>query len=96
MLSDIASIHAGTRYRLKDREKARIYQEICLKPGLSRKSIAEIFKLRPTTVSLVVQELVHDRLVTEGSIRSPGKPGRPELTLLPNFDRWISTGWNAV
>jgi predicted NBD/HSP70 family sugar kinase len=89
MLSDIASIHAGTRYRVKDWEKARIYQEICVKPGLSRKSIAETFELRPTTVSFVVQELIHDRLVREGAIRTPGKPGRPELTLLPNFDRCV-------
>ncbi len=41
MLSDIISIHAGTRYRVKDWEKARIFQEICVKPGSSRKSISE-------------------------------------------------------
>jgi len=89
MLSDIASIHAGTRYRVKDLEKARIYQEICVKPGSSRKSISEKFELRPTTVSFVVQELIHDRLVKEGRNRTPGKPGRPELTLLPNLDRFV-------
>jgi transcriptional regulator of PTS gene len=89
MLSDIASIHAGTRYRVKDWEKARIYQGICKKPGSSRKSIAEALELRPTTVSFVVQELIHDGLVREGSIRTPGKPGRPELTLLPNLDRCL-------
>jgi predicted NBD/HSP70 family sugar kinase len=89
MLSDIASIHAGTRYRVKDSEKARIYEEICTKPGSSRKSIAKTFSLRPTTVSFVVQELINDRLVREGSIRSPGKPGRPELALLANLDRCL-------
>ena len=89
MLSDIASIHAGTRYRVKDWEKARIYQGICVKPGSSRKSIAETFELRPTTVSFVVQELIQDGLVKEGAIRTPGKPGRPELTLLANFNRCL-------
>jgi transcriptional regulator of PTS gene len=89
MLSDIASIHAGTRYRVKDWEKARIYQEVCIKPGSSRKSISEKFGFRPTTVSFAVQELIQDRLVREGSIRTPGKPGRPELMLLPNFDRCV-------
>ena len=89
MLSDIASIHTGTRYRVKDWEKARIYQGICAKPGSSRKSIAETFELRPTTVSFVVQELIRDGLVSEGAIRSPGKPGRPELTLQANFNRCL-------
>jgi predicted NBD/HSP70 family sugar kinase len=89
MLSDIASIHSGTRYRVKDWEKARIYQEICAKPGSSRKFISEKFKMRPTTVSFAVQELIHDRLVREGRTRITGKPGRPELRLLPNLDRCL-------
>jgi predicted NBD/HSP70 family sugar kinase len=89
MLSDIASIHSGPRYRVKDWEKARIYQEVCVEPGLSRKSIAQKFKLRPTTVSFAVQELIHDGLVREGRIRSAGKPGRPEFTLLPNLSRCL-------
>ena len=89
MLSDIASIHSGPRYRVKDWEKARIYQEICVEPGSSRKSIAERFKLRPTTVSFAVQELIQDGLVQEGHIRTAGKPGRPELTLLPNLNRCL-------
>lgn len=90
MLSDIASIHAGTRYRVKDWEKARIYQGICVQPGSSRKSIAQTFGLRPTTVSIVVQELINDGLVREGAIRTPGKPGRPELTLLADFNRCLA------
>ncbi|MBN2552854.1 MAG: winged helix-turn-helix domain-containing protein, partial [Spirochaetales bacterium] len=89
MLSDIATIHSGPRYRVKDWEKARIYQEICVDSGSSRKSIAEKFKLRPTTVSFAVQELIQDGLVQEGQIRTAGKPGRPELTLLPNLNRCL-------
>jgi transcriptional regulator of PTS gene len=87
LLGHIAAIHEGTRYRVKDREKAAIYEQICTCPDTSRKSIAKRCGLRPNTVSSAVQELISDGLVREGPARSPGRSGRPELSLGPDYNR---------
>jgi len=87
MLFTIGDIHEGTRYRIKDREKALIFQSICTERETTRKRIAENLKLRPTTVSAVTQELIEDSLIEETTNRSAGKPGRPELKLIPNNNR---------
>lgn len=90
MTSNISSIHDGTRYRIKDREKAAIFQEICTNPDASRKNISKKLNMRPTSVSLAVQELIDDWLVKQGNTKSPGMPGRPEFLLNPNYNRFVA------
>lgn len=87
MISNIAEIHEGTRYRIKDREKAGVYQEISNSPGSSRKCITARLKLRPTTVSKIVGELISDGLVEESEERLPGSSGRPQISLRPVMNR---------
>jgi transcriptional regulator of PTS gene len=87
MISNIAEIHAGTRRRIKDEEKAVIYQEIFTSPGCSRKAITAKLKIRPSTVSKIVNELISDRLIIETEERIPDLPGRPQVILRPNADR---------
>ncbi len=87
MIFTIGEIHRGTRYRIKDREKAVIFQEICTGENVTRKSISHKLKIRPTTVSRLVQELLDEQLVVEGGRRRVEKPGRPEFFLLPNKNR---------
>ncbi len=84
MIFSIGDIHQGTRYRIKDREKAIIFQEICTGTGVTRKTISKKLQIRPTTVSYLVQELIDQNLVTEGNRKQIERPGRPELYLLPN------------
>ncbi len=86
MILTFGTIHDGTRYRIKDREKAIIFQDICANGTATRKSIAEKYNFRPTSVSLAVQEMLDDNLTKEGKIKKPGKPGRPELILKPNYN----------
>jgi len=83
-------VHEGTRYRLKDLEKATIYHRICLERSATRKQIAAVLGSRPTTVSNVVHELIRDRLVVEGDIKERGKQGRPEIILHPSFRRLVA------
>lgn len=86
MILTFGTIHEGTRYRVKDREKALIFQEICTNKKATRRKTAEKYGLRPTSVSRAVQEMLDDGLVIEGNSREPGKPGRPELYLEPNYN----------
>ncbi|HUX20806.1 MAG TPA: ROK family transcriptional regulator, partial [Spirochaetia bacterium] len=90
MVFPFANVHEGTRYRLKDLEKARIFQAICSAGTITRKEIAAAIGSRPTTVSNVVHQLMDDRLVIEGEVREPGKQGRPEMFLHPNYSRLVA------
>ena len=90
MIGHLAAIHEGTRHRIKDAEKAAVYERVCTNPDASRKSIALRCGLRPNTVSSAVQELIDDHLVREGpqrAQRAPGRSGRPELSLQAEHDR---------
>ncbi|GAB4367655.1 MAG: ROK family protein [Spirochaetales bacterium] len=87
MISTLEQIHQGKRYRLKDQDKALIYQEICTTPRCSRKTIIRKLHIRPTTVSKIVRELIEDGLVQETSERFQEAPGRAQVVLRPNPDR---------
>ena len=86
MLSLLHTIHDQTSHRIKDTEKALIYQQICLDPGITRKRIVTDLKLRPTTVSNMVAELIDQGMVYEGELQSNGRKGRPEIRLYMNPD----------
>lgn len=87
MLLNVDTIHEGTRFRIKDREKARVFQGVCAAGGSTRKALARSLKLRPTTVSRVTQELLEDRLLVERRAPSGGGKGRPGVPLESNYDR---------
>ncbi|NCB03508.1 MAG: ROK family protein, partial [Spirochaetia bacterium] len=74
----------------KDAEKAKVYHQICLSPGITRKSIVKELSLRPTSVSNIVAELISQRMVYEGNLQNDGKKGRPEITLFMNPNLLLS------
>lgn len=88
MLFSIDTIHEGSRYRNKDKEKARVFQSLCVSDTNTRKMISDNLGIRPITVSKVIQELIEDRLVFEGDIKERNSKGRPEIRLVPNFQRF--------
>jgi predicted NBD/HSP70 family sugar kinase len=91
MLNDIASVHEGGRHRIKDAEKAAIYQEIYRRRRATRKQIAAALSSRPTTVSRAVQELIEDGLVETLHEPAPARPrGRPEIHLQPRLARYTA------
>ncbi len=83
---EIGRIHKNTRHRIKDDEKSKIYQIICLEPGITRKSIVSRLQMRPTTVSNMVSELLKQNLVNEGEVKNGKRAGRPEVTLSANYN----------
>lgn len=87
ILPGIDRIHEGTRFRIKDQNKARIYHLICAAPGVTRKELISQTGMRPSTVSEMVQQLVADRLVVERGRRNVGMQGRPEVCLYANHHR---------
>ena len=96
MVFPFDSVHEGSRYRLKDLEKARIFQAIARAGTITRKEIATQLGSRPTTVSNIVHQLMRDGLVLEGKARDPGKQGRPEMFLHPNFHRLVAASVYVV
>jgi predicted NBD/HSP70 family sugar kinase len=90
------NVHDGTEHRVKDREKSLIFHEICTQPGVTRKTIVDRLGMRPSTVSNVVTELMESGLVFEGETVSPGKKGRPEVYLHPDYDRFSAIAVYAV
>ena len=88
MLFSIDTIHEDSRYRNKDKEKARVFQSLCVSDANTRKMIADNLGLRPITVSKVIQELIEDRLVFEGELKKRSTKGRPEIQLIPNYWRF--------
>ena len=81
------NVHAACPHRVKDREKSNVFYTIAKESVVTRKTIVNGLKMRPTTVSSVVTELIRDGLVVEGDTTSAGRKGRPETRLHPRFDR---------
>ncbi len=88
MLIDLDTLHTP-RVRSRDLQKLMLYRHISSRAHSTRKELAQILNLRSTTVSNLVQELITDRLVTEGPSKNPGRPGRPDASLIPIYDRLV-------
>lgn len=86
----IERVHEGIPHRIKDREKALLYREIFRGRSPTRKSMARLLRIRPSSVSKAVQELVDDGLVEETQARIRKKSGRPRLILAPHADRFVA------
>jgi predicted NBD/HSP70 family sugar kinase len=87
IFSGIDKIHEGTRYRIKDLNKAQIYETVCRHSVTSRKELVAETEIRPSTISDMVQQLITDGLVIESGRRNQGVMGRPEVNLYPNYNR---------
>lgn len=96
MLSILHTVHDQTIHRIKDSEKAWVYQKICLEPGITRKRIAADLGFRPTSVSNLVSELIDQGMVYEGDIWNNGKKGRPEIALYMNEDFLVAVAVYVV
>jgi predicted NBD/HSP70 family sugar kinase len=86
----IERVHEGSSHRIKDREKALLLREIFRGGTPTRKSLARALRIRPSSVSAAVQELVDDGLVEETQARTRRKSGRPRLILAPHADRFVA------
>jgi transcriptional regulator of PTS gene len=75
--------------RVKDHEKFFIYDALRTGSVKSRKEIQSRFDMRPGTITNAVRELIEDRLIIENEV-SPRKPGRPEIGLSINFNRFAA------
>ncbi len=87
MVFSFDQVFEGFGHRVKDQEKARIFEAIRANPGTTRKQLASQLEIRPTSVSMAVGELLTGKLVIESSSR-PGTRGRPEIGLSGNANRF--------
>ena len=75
--------------RVKDANKAFIFDLVLYGDECSRKKILDIYHLRPTVLTNAVRELLEDGLVIERKVCST-KSGRPELRLIPEPNRLLA------
>ena len=79
-------------YRVKDQEKARVFEAIYAAEHTSRKRLFQELQIRPNSVTEAVQQLVGDRLVVEEEALKNGRKGRPEMLLRVNPQRLTAIG----
>lgn len=96
MLLNIDTIHDGGKYRVKDKEKAKIFQYLCATGTSTRKEITTSLGFRPITVSRIIKELIEDGIVTEGEPKMRRGKGRPEVELFPNYRRLSALSLTVV
>jgi len=84
---------AAVRYRVKDDQKARLFQEIIRHDATTRKSLAASLRLRPNSVSDAVQELKEDGLILEEAETIEGRTGRPQWIIRPNLERFTAVSY---
>lgn len=90
MIIDLKNIHQGKVFKIKDKNKADIFHLLCSNNNISRKELSNILKIRPATVSNLVQELREDKLISESdNLLSTGR-GRPEYALTVNYNIFLS------
>ena len=80
----------------RDEHKRRIYEAIRANPGISRNRIARICRIRPSTVSDLVAQLLSDNLVLERQAYPSQGQGRPEIALSPAYSRFVIVGIHIV
>lgn len=96
MLFSIDTIHEGDNYRIKDREKAMVFQKLCVSNNNTRKMISENLGLRPITVSKIIKELIEDKLILEGDSKERNSKGRPEIELAPDYCRFSAISIHVI
>lgn len=90
MITILDDLYAGPVYRAKDKQKALIFQTVRATPGLTRTQLARSLRLRGSTVSYLVQQLIHDRILYEGDSQAGNGKGRPQVSLHVNHDRYTA------
>jgi predicted NBD/HSP70 family sugar kinase len=85
-INEIQGFHA----RQIDKQKTDIFAYLMQHAPQSRKDITRNLRLRSTTVSNMVQELIADGLLIEGRSKNSGRPGRPDLSLWPVSERLVA------
>ncbi|MDX9826939.1 MAG: ROK family protein [Spirochaetia bacterium] len=81
--------------RVKDADKAKIYDILFHGEAKSRKELLDRFKFRPTVLTLAIRELLEDGLITEEAKRKAVAGGRPEVKLAPEPDRLMAICFHA-
>jgi transcriptional regulator of PTS gene len=89
MLVPIETLFTGLMVRALDRDKARVFAAIGDMEAATRKRLAAHLGIRPTTVSVLVNELVVDGLLAEQQPLAPSRQGRPEIVLNIRPDRFL-------
>lgn len=95
MLPNLVERFRPSDIRVKDANKAQIYDILFHGEAHSRKELLDRFKFRPTVLTLAIRELLKDGLITEEAKRKSPTGGRPEVKLAPEPDRLMAICFHA-
>ncbi|MEW6549483.1 MAG: ROK family protein [Spirochaetota bacterium] len=95
MLPNMVERFQTSDIRVKDADKARIYELLFRGEAKSRKELLDKYKFRPTVLTMAIRELLDDGLVTEEDRRRSPSGGRPEVKLAAAPDRLMAICFHA-
>jgi transcriptional regulator of PTS gene len=90
MLPNMVEHFRTSDIRVKDADKAKIYDILFHGEAHSRKELLDRFKFRPTVLTLSIRELLEDGLIVEEAKHKSPSGGRPEVKLAPEPDRLMA------
>lgn len=92
MIGDLSRQLSDNGYRVRDREKAKVFETVYTLGRASRKQMFHHLEMRPSSVSEAVRQLLRDKLLIERDAVRDGKQGRPEVQLEVNPHRLCAIG----
>ena len=95
MLPNMVERFRTTDIRVKDADKAEIYEILFHGKARSRKELLDRYRFRPTVLTPAIRELLEDGLIVEGSRERSSSGGRPEVKLAPDPDRLAAICFHA-
>ena len=91
-LGDIKNFADSAGLSALDTARVKVYHAIASGTAESRKELVDYLRMRPSTVSDVLRELIKDGLVGEDREAKTGKKGPPAYRLKAEFNRLVGIG----
>jgi transcriptional regulator of PTS gene len=95
MLPNMIERFQTSDIRVKDADKARIYEIVFKGEARSRKELLDKYKFRPTILTPAIRELLEDGLLIEEDKKRSPAGGRPEVKLAPDPSRLMAICFHA-
>ena len=90
IIAELERLSCDESSRVRARQRAQLFREICLMPQPSRRALIRRLGLRSSTVSSVLDDLIDSRLVREAGPVSGNDRGRPRLILAPEMNSRVA------
>lgn len=90
ILAELENLGSDEALRVRSRQQALVFREICMMANPSRRALVKRLGLRSSTVSAILDELIDSSLVSEVGPQSGNDRGRPRLLLAPQMNSRVA------